>query len=509
MMLICGNYGAVEFRGAGRDASRETRGPGFLAKRADQQWDGSVKWIDHAAARLMVVVLSGVAYALSFPPVGWGWLICPGVGGLMWAVRGRTMKTAWYLGLLHGLVVYGTGLSWLVSLFGPFAFALWCVMAVFHGLFALFLARAGAVGWKGWRWAVLAGVNWGAWEFIRAELFPLKFPWMTVGLAVGPNSLLPVIGVYGVGVVLVFAVALACERRWKAAMGLAACLGAAVVSFGKHPDLSDADPAVVKTGGIQFEEMMLEDFIEATRRLPDDVRYVVWPEYAVAHDIRRHAKDWGQMLRLCADRGITVTFGTQQSGQGNEWRNIALTMDATGERGFHNKNHTVHFFNDGMPGTEAHPVETRHGRVGTPICFDCDYEGMIRRMTRAGAQLYMIPVMDHQSWTRRQHEQHGELFRIRAAENGRWLFVCATSGASKVIDPHGHVHEQLAAMEQGSLVGRVARREDLTIYTRVGWIFPWLVLGMGVLMWLALVMGVPRSRPESKRRSGRIEEPME
>ena len=160
--------------------------------------------------------------------------------------------------------------------------------------------------------------------------------------------------------------------------------------------------------------------------------------------------------------------------------------------GIHNKVHTVHFFDDGIPGITADVIETDHGKIGTPICFDCDYEGVARRMTASGAQLFMVPVMDAISWTRRQHDQHAELFRIRAAENGRWMFVCATSGVSMAIDPHGHLHGRLGALEQGTLVASVKGETRITAYTRFGWLAPWMILGVAVLGWLMLLLPVKK-----------------
>jgi apolipoprotein N-acyltransferase len=101
--------------------------------------------------------------------------------------------------------------------------------------------------------------------------------------------------------------------------------------------------------------------------------------------------------------------------------------------------------------------------------------------------MFIVPIMDAESWTARQHDQHAELFRIRACENGRWMFVCATSGVSQIIDPRGHVHARLAALKQGTLTGTIRRESGLTFYTRCGWLTPWVNLGIAVLGWLFLM----------------------
>ncbi len=443
-------------------------------------------------ARCALAAASGAAYSLAFPPLGWGWLAIPGLAGLILVLQGQHGTRARALGFLHGMAAYGIGLSWMFEIFGFFVVVLWFVLAAFHALFAEMQSRAVIRGLGGWALAAFTAANWAGWEFIRAELFPLKFPWMTAGLAMGPNALLPWIGVYAAGSLLVFVTALACGRLWKPAVLLGCGLIASVVFFRKLPVPSADDPQTVKVGGVQLESVTLEDYIKHTRTLPDDVSFVVWPEYAIPYDIRKNARDWKLAGNLCAERNITLTFGTQEVNGENGWRNIALTMNANGVRGIHNKVHTVHFFDDGIPGITADVIETDHGKIGTPICFDCDYEGIVRRMTVSGAQLFMVPVMDAISWTRRQHDQHAELFRIRAAENGRWMFVCATSGVSMAIDPHGHLHGRLGALEQGTLVASVKREKRITGYTRFGWLAPWMILGVAALGWLKLLLPVKK-----------------
>jgi apolipoprotein N-acyltransferase len=355
-------------------------------------------------------------------------------------------------------------------------------------------SRAWRRGLRGGWWLAFTVVNWSALEFIRAELFPLRFPWMTAGLAVGPNALLPWIGVYGAGLLVVAAAALLARGQWHLAGLPMAVLVAAVFVMPRHAAPGRDDPMAVRVGGLQLEVVSLTELMNRTRELPADVQFVVWPEYAVPYDLRKNARDWQWVQELCAERNLTLTLGTQVRPDGYEgpWRNIALTLDADGERGEHTKVHTVHFFDDGTPGRDALPVRTAFGTVGTPICFDCDYEGVVRRMVMAGAEVLIVPIMDAASWTARQHDQHAELFRVRACENGRWIFACASSGISQIIDPSGKVHARLDALEQGPLVGTVARRSGLTPYTRFGWLLPWVVLSTAAAAWVALLLPGPK-----------------
>ena len=438
--------------------------------------------------RLVLAAASGGIYALAYPPLGWRWLVVPAVAGLLITLQGQSGSRARAIGFLHGLAAFAVGLSWLYGLFDVWALLLWVVLAVFPAMFAHFQGLASARGVKGWHFAAFTALNWGSWEYIRSELFWLKFPWLSVGSAIGPNGWLPWIGVYGVSVLVVFTAALLSLQRWKSAGASLALVLGAYLLVQRHPVPADDDPAAVKLGGIQLENGALQDFVAATQTLPRNLQFVVWPEYAIPYDIRAHVRDWKLVQELCRDRDMTLTFGTQRREKGGEaWRNIALTIDPDGTRGEHNKFHPVHFFDDGIAGTLALPIDTRHGKVGTPVCFDCDYEGVTRRMTTAGAEWFVVPVMDAKSWTAREHDQHAELMRIRACENGRWMFVCATSGVSQVIDPNGAVHGRLDAMVEGVLLGSVRRVTGFTFYTRFGWVTPWVVLGVAGVSWIWLL----------------------
>ncbi len=444
-------------------------------------------------ARCVIAALSGVIHAQAFPSLGWRWLVVPGLLGLLVALQGQQGTRARTIGFIHGICVYAAGLFWLNRIFGGISIPLWCILGAFTALFAEMQSRAASRGIVGWKLVAFTTLNWCGWEFIRAELFPLKFPWMTAGLAVGPNALLPWIGVYGVSAVVTAGVVMAFMWKWKPALlVLTAILLAKLMLPWIHPP-EDGDPGAVKVGGLQFENVSLNEFLKGTRQLPADVRHVVWPEYALPFDLRKNQRDWQLVQDLCRERNITLTLGTQNRPNDTEWRNIALTLDATGVRGEHNKVHTVHLFDDGMAGTTALSIQTSHGKIGTPVCFDCDYEGVVREMTAAGAEMFIVPMMDAESWSARQHDQHAELFRIRACENGRWMFVCGTSGVSQIIDPHGNLHARLDALKQGPLIGTMKRESGLTFYTRVGWLVPWLGLCAATVCWI--VMLLPPKRP--------------
>jgi len=224
-------------------------------------------------------------------------------------------------------------------------------------------------------------------------------------------------------------------------------------------------------------------YLKLSAEAPPATRLWVWPEYAYASDLTRNPKDYQTILDFLKSRpGAILVLGTHTWVGDEGWHNTALTLDETGPIGRHFKNHPVHLFDDGIPSTEATAVNTPLGQIGTPVCFDCDFQGVIRRMTAAGAEFIVAPTMDAMSWTLPQHEQHARLFQIRAAEIRRWIAVAASSGVTQFIDPAGQVVTRLPLVKEAALFGLLHPRSDLTFYTRYGYWFPWLTLLLTLLV---------------------------
>ncbi|MCE9518816.1 MAG: hypothetical protein K8R87_04540 [Verrucomicrobia bacterium] len=434
--------------------------------------------------RILWAALCGLLLVGEFPPFNaYGFLVVPSIAGLLLLLRGMRGRRARMIGFAWGMAAFGGSVSWLWGLFQWFALALFAILALFIALFAWMQSKAEERGLNGWSLILFTTVNWSAWEFIRAELFPLKFPWITPGMAWGPGALLPWVGVYGMSALLVLVVSLVVSKRPQM-IGMGVLLLLALVwSRMWSPVEVDASRAV-HIAAVQAESVSMEHRIQRTEMLAPDVRVAIWPEYSIPYDLRANSSDYQRMVQLCKVKNLILVLGTETPlpDKSGTW-NTALTLDASGVLGEHYKVHPVHFFNDGVPGKSSLPVKTPLGMMGTPICFDCDYEGVVRKMTMAGAEFFSVPSMDVDSWGARQHQQHSMLFRIRACENGRWMAVCASSGISQIVDPHGYQHGSLPHSAVEELSGILAKENTITFYTSYGWIFPWALFVTGIVWW--------------------------
>ena len=435
-------------------------------------------------AQIALVLLSGAVLPLCFPPFGWWPLVLLSFPPLFLAATNTTPRRAFYLGMLQGMMAYGITLHWLFHIFGLRAISLFAIMALFTALFCLllnfFTKQTNSAVLK----VLLAATLWTAIEFYRSELFFLRFPWITPGSALGPTFLSPILGVYGASFLAIAASAGFMQRR---TVPLALLLSLGMLCLGLfHPGRVEPDKAKsIAVTVVQGEECALETYVALTRTAhSESPDLIVWPEYSLPYDVRKNVADFAVLTNLCAEMDAVLVVGTKTIvGPGDkDWHNTALILDKRGMLGEYYKARPVHFFDDGMPGRQFKPTQTHLGAIATPICFDCDYSEVARKMVKLGAEFFAVPSFDAQSWSAGQHLQHALLFRLRAAETARWLACAASSGVSQVIDPHGNVRCSLAPMGTGVVTYRIARSSRTTVFVRAGWLFPWLTLGCSVIL---------------------------
>jgi apolipoprotein N-acyltransferase len=246
---------------------------------------------------------------------------------------------------------------------------------------------------------------------------------------------------------------------------------------------------------VQSESCNLATYKELTRSIASESpNLVVWPEYALPYDVRKNRYTFTDLTNFCGEVGAVFVVGTQTKTGTSimDWHNTALVIDKSRVVGEYYKARPVHLFNDGIAGDDFTPIQTTVGRIATPICFDCDYSAVLRKMTALGAEYFAVPSFDNAMWSETQHLQHSMFFRLRAAENSRWLACAASSGVSQIVDPHGNVHKSIAPMKEGAVACRIGRNRNLNFYVRAGWLFPWITLFLSGIILLFCLISVKR-----------------
>jgi apolipoprotein N-acyltransferase len=116
------------------------------------------------------------------------------------------------------------------------------------------------------------------------------------------------------------------------------------------------------------------------------------------------------------------------------------------------------------------------GKIGTAICFDSTFGGLLRDQTARGARLLVVSTNDSWYGMTAAARQHAAFSSVRACECDRFLVRCAATGVSQIIDPSGRVRAQMPVFQRAVLIGNVEPRATRTLYVRWGDWFAFLCL---------------------------------
>lgn len=455
--------------------------------------------------RVLLGMSLGIVQALCFPPVGLAFLLPLCVAGFLVLLNGLDVKQSFRLGFLYALAWYFADLFWLANIFGPAALSLCAIMAFFVGLFA------GLYAWLGKRipWlplSILAAILWTGVEVYRSELFILNFGWLGLGYGVVNSPVLAIaaswFGCYGLTFAIVAIASVIANVVFRGRRNVARPM----VIFAAWL-LLYAMPLPIPTPTHPLKVLLVQANSEddqslfSLSRVQPTAAYdaIVWPEYSFVSDPTHQKQLWAKLQSVAIENHAYFIFGAKDEFNPADpagYRNTAYVIDPTGHLiGRHVKNHTVHFFRDGVPGKIARAMATDLGRIGVGICFDMDYPDVARRLAEDGAEVFLIPNDDPAEWGPVQRSQHRLMFQMRAAECGRWLARADVAGGTSVARPDGSEAVRIGTSGPGSLSVTVGRLKGKTFFLRGGWMFGRACLGaiVGIVAW-AIVAGRMRKK---------------
>jgi apolipoprotein N-acyltransferase len=122
-------------------------------------------------------------------------------------------------------------------------------------------------------------------------------------------------------------------------------------------------------------------------------------------------------------------------------------------------------------------------RVGTVICFEVAYDGLVRDTVTGGGQLLAVQT-NNATFNEAEAAQQLAMVRLRAVEHGRDSLMASTVGISGFVGVDGRVSHATGFFTQDVLVRTLALADRQTIATRVG-VWPEFILVGGALVGLA------------------------
>jgi apolipoprotein N-acyltransferase len=217
---------------------------------------------------------------------------------------------------------------------------------------------------------------------------------------------------------------------------------------------------------------------------------VFWPEAALTFFLDEEPLYRDAITRVLANEDLELVVGgpAKANAAGDRFWNSAFLLDATGAtRARYDKQHLVPFseffplarldflrrrfervrvFEHG--GDPAVLLPSRAGAIGVLTCNEAMLPEVAARRVAAGAQLLASPSND--SWIRSEKWAAimFDMVALRAVETRRWLVRASTSGPSAIVDPWGRAVVRTAPFTRDVVLGRVAARDDRTVYVWIG-----------------------------------------
>jgi apolipoprotein N-acyltransferase len=465
--------------------------------------------------RSLLACASGAVMVLGFAPFGWYAFVLIGLLGFLVALNGASPRIGFLRGWLFGVGLMGFGVFWIrISLneFGnmdPWVAHL--LAGIFVSTIALFF---GFVGWlvrrldRGPAWRVPLLLFPGLYllvEWLRGWLFT-GFPWLSLGYTQidGPlGGFAPIIGVYGVGLLILMSAGLLWGLlRWSARGRVLAALGLFVVWGGgmllKHvtwtaPSGQGFRAAVVQASipqSMKWDPDLLVSTMEIYWELTErnlDADLVVWPETAIP-DFLHHVRDVliDPMAARAREEGTEIVLGipVMESDTGRHF-NALLSLGSRED--LYAKRHLVPFgefmplkawlgplvdlfqvpVSDFSRGSAERPLLAVGDRLaGVSICYE---DAFPAEVSQALPEAEFLINVSNDAWfgDSLAPHQHLEMARMRALETGRYLLRATNTGISAIIDQRGRVLGMVPSFVRGDFATEVRPYAGATPYVRL------------------------------------------
>jgi apolipoprotein N-acyltransferase len=493
---------------------------------------------------LLISAVSGALLSLSLPPAGVWPIVWLAPIPLLWLVRESRPGRAALCGFVFGIAYFGALLYWIL-LFGELG---WAALVLVSGAFmAAFGALAPAVWRRGHPILGTFGLAalWTVVEWFRSMVPVGGFTWGQLGVTQVDAPALPLASIGGVWA-LSFTVLLAAGflllalerwgsgRRARAAWLLVAAVGVAIAPAAipiPQPDGRTIDVAAIQVdvasvqdlAGVEEDVAVAQLNVDRHLQLAEDPPdLVVWGEGALDPGVTGDPAVMAQIRQAIAAVGAPTIAGAVIEDPDGSEHTSTLAFDGTGrivdrydkvklvpfgeyvpfrrELGWISATDQVPV--DRTPGTDVRPVSIPGLPViGTPICYENSFPAIPREMVADGAGFLVVVINNASYGHTAASEQHLQMSRLRAVENGRWLVHAAVSGISAFIDPDGRVMDSRGLFEPSTMRAEIRASDRETPYTRFGDWVPW-----GSLVLVFGLFALPRGRRRPEREPGPLPE---
>jgi len=464
------------------------------------------------------------------------------------------VRDGFLLGWVSGIVTYAGTCYWVynvMNLYGGLHPVLAAVLLVLFAMFiglhhavfgALLAAAAKARTGFSRRALVLAPFLWVSVELLRTYI--VSFPWNLLGTAQVDNiplaRLASVTGVYGISfeIALVnsaFAASFLIRPRRRKNLLVAAVTSAIALQAAQfvevHPAPADRHALLVQQNIAITDRWTPEYFYNTIRELSAassvarklNASVIIWPESPAPFFINddRFVSAVARLAREQKAHVIAGSLGVREAAKGTEPENVFNSAVLLGPDGSvqsrYDKVHLVPWgeyipyssifsfakaltaeVGNFEPGTARIPLALGDENAGVFICYESVFPGEVRQFADRGAQVFVNISNDGWFGESGAPEQHLDMVRMRAIENGRWVLRATNTGITASIDPMGRVVAVAPRNERTVLDAPYMLLGDTTVYTRNGDWFPisCAIISIAGLLWRGRRTGPGMAEPQ-------------
>lgn len=480
----------------------------------------------------VLALLGGASITLSLAPFNLWPLALLGPTLLYLLQRHQSVRQAAWSGWAFGLGFWGAGVSWVyVSidryggappwLAGTLTFLFVAALALLFALQGALFARMAANARHRWLMFIL---TWLGFEWLRSW-FLTGFPWLYLGYAwldTPFKSWAPIGGVWALSLLsLLLSMGLArllADRHIPTLIPgvvLAATAWLLPAQWTQPKPDAGLDVVMIQPNIPQLAKWQPDQLDGILQRQINmslsvtDADVIVWPETAIPATFSRASQRLTPFLNLLQQDDIALISGfpyveaDPERPRGVRFHN-SLGIFGAGQDIYH-KQRLVPFgeyvpFEDQLRGliaffdlpmssftlprqdTDNLSLGTR--KIAPAICYEIAYPQLVAEL---GREAEVILTVSNDTWFGRSiaPDQHLQIARMRALENGRWVIRATNNGLTAFIRPDGSLAAQAPVDEQAILRHEVDMMTGQT---------PWQYLGVWPLAGLLTLMGLFAAR---------------
>ncbi|NRA21404.1 MAG: apolipoprotein N-acyltransferase [Oceanospirillaceae bacterium] len=487
--------------------------------------------------RAFLALSCGAITTLSFAPFDLYAIALITPGALYLLLKNRSIKQAILLGWLFGLGFFGSGISWVyVSIhtygYTPAPIAALLTFTFCAALAVLFLGQIYLYQkYFSRRYSALSfGVLWLLFEWLRSWLLT-GFPWLYLGYATidTPLSALASIGGVWLSSAIIISISLALAHAFEnptkrvLAIPISMLAIALLVSYLTPKDWTEKSGEPISIAILQpnipqltkwnrqYLDQILSQYYRTTLPLLGR-NVIIWPETAIPSLYADVADYLAPLVERQASLGGSLISGIPSKvldpdhPQGRRIHNSIFNLT---EGTIYHKQRLVPFgeyiplqesfrelFNFlNIPDfTFSRPkvanqalLKVGNYRYSTAICYEIAYPELVRQYSKNAD---LILTLSNDTWFSHSigPDQHFQMARMRALENGRWLIRSANNGISAIVNPQGKVVKIAPRYQAAVLMGEVQPMQGLTPYQRIG---QWPLIS---LYFVLLIFGALKNR---------------